>query len=81
MKIELGIREKVRVQSHSLEILVDVHRDNDRVSLKTSFYEFNYHQLRKKEREFCMFSFHYKRDIDLYDFGFFTDAEIVWKSY
>ena len=80
MYVELGANESLRVQVYQ-DIFVDTKRGNNGESLETSFYEMHFHQLRYKSREFRMFSFYDKEDIASYNFGWYSDAKIVWKSY
>ena len=81
MNITIGIDEKLRIETYEDRVFIDVYRGKDEVCIETVFYPIHFQQLRKKEREMCMFSFYDLKHIEDYDFGWYSDAEIVWQSF
>ena len=81
MNITIGIDEKLRIETYENRVFIDAYRGKDGICIETVFYPIHFQQLRKKEREMCMFSFYDLKHIEDYDFGWYSDAEIVWQSF
>ena len=81
MNITIGIDEKLRIETYEDKVFIDAYRGKDGICIETVFYQMHFHQLRKKGIETCMFSFYDLKHIEDYDFGWYSDAEIVWQSF
>lgn len=81
MEIHIPSEERLRVSTNGKTIFADVDSAPFQRSLTVEFYNFQKQQIRFKMGVFKMFIFLEKDDISDFDFGFWDDAEIVWKSY
>ena len=81
MDLRINLEERLRVNTSDESVFIDISRSKDNLSLNIDFYEQHFHQLRKKERYFKLFSAKKVEYFEHIDFGFFEGAEIVWKSY
>lgn len=79
MDIVLRKNEKLRIYNSNNDIFLDINSNESEISIEPP--PMYFHQLRKKERFLKMYSVKKIDYFDDIDFGYYSDAEIVWKSY
>lgn len=81
MEINLTSEDRLRVSTNNKRMFADVGSAPLQESLTIEFYGFQKQQIRCKSKTYKMFIFNLDQPIDDFDFGYWNDAEIVWKSY
>jgi hypothetical protein len=81
MKIHIPSEQRLRATTNGERIFADVSCTPHQESLTIEFYAFAKQIIMEKDRTFKMFIFNEDQDISDFDYGFWNDAKIVWKSF
>ena len=78
METKLESKDNLRISIDN-SIFIDVERFNHEI-LTTDFYRFHKIEIRKKADNIRVFTFKDEEHFKEFDFGFWNDAEIIYKS-
>jgi hypothetical protein len=81
MEISIDANSRLRASTNGKRIFADISSEPFQQSLSIEFYAFQKQIIFKKERVFKMFIFNQDQDITDFDYGYWNDAKIVWKSF
>ena len=80
MEINIKAKEKLRIATGE-ELSLVVESAINKEALIVGFYRSQKQQLRKKENAYIMFVFEKEQSIEEFDFGYYSDAEVVWQNF
>lgn len=81
MDLILRLEEKLRFQNWNAEVFADADCNTHQYGIGITFYDMHHIQIRKKSNTFKAFVIPPKFPIDEYDFGYWSDAEVIWQSF
>lgn len=81
MDLILRSDDKLRLQNFNAKVFVDADSNSQQYGIGVTFYNNHHIQIRKKDNTLKVFSKPSDFPIDEYDFGWWSDAEVVWQSF
>lgn len=81
MKVSLTSNDRIRVSTNGDRMFADVSAANFQESLTIEFYSFAKQIIMKKDNTYKLFIFEKNQDETDFDYGFWNDGDIVWKSF
>jgi hypothetical protein len=81
MRIHINSDERTRIETKQSTIFVDASCTPYQESLTIEFYSFHRQIIKLKNGTYKLFVFVGDEDIDSFDFGYWNDGEIIWKSF
>ena len=73
--------DSIRLQNWDARVFADVCSNNQQCAMDVCFYENHKNRLIKKNNTFKMFVIPQDYNINEYDFGWWSDGDIVWQSF
>ena len=81
MQVHIPSEQRLRVSTNANRIFVDASSAAHQECLTVEFYSFQKQIIKSKMGVFKMFVFAKDQDPNDFDYGFWSDAETVWKSF
>lgn len=81
MQVHIPSEQRLRVSTNGEKVFVDASSAPFQECLTVEFYSFQKQIIKSKGGTFKMFVFTKEQDPNDFDYGFWSDAEIVWQSF
>jgi len=81
MEIHIPSDQRLRVSTNGNRVFVDASAAPHQECLTVEFYSFQKQIIKSKNGTFIMFVFSNEQNPFDFDYGFWSDAEIVWQSF
>lgn len=81
MNIHIPSEQRLRVSTNNEQVYVDASSSPFQESLTIEFYSFQKQVIKFKGGTYKMFVFNVNQDPLDFDFGWWSDAETIWKSF
>ena len=82
MDIIVRTDDKIRLQNWNAKVFADVNSNSEQFGIDVTFYQLNGRlRLIEKERTYKMFVIPNDYPLDEYDFGWWKDGKVIWRSF